>query len=182
MQFAGIEFLLLLPENYQRTQAAIVWSRKVMAQKGLPELLLRDKASPLMQELFYKMEQPMPNLTAGQVVRVVGQPLARTRLQAFSVRKAHMTELQRRDLFLSNQSLIATRKGKQMGHECSPQSITLSDPRHQPECLDRTVAHLDTSSSGTSVPFVLFAFGRMRFSQIQFSPWSYLTDKCFKLH
>jgi hypothetical protein len=33
-----------------------------------------------------------------------------------------------------------------MGHECSPQSVALSDPRHQSECLDRTVAHLDTSS------------------------------------
>jgi hypothetical protein len=30
------------------------------------------------------MEQPMPELSAGQVVRVVGQPLARTRLQAYS--------------------------------------------------------------------------------------------------
>jgi hypothetical protein len=66
------------------------------------ELLLRDKAGPLMQVLFYKMEQPMPKLTAGQVVRVVGQPLARTRLQAFSVREADVAELQRRDLFLSN--------------------------------------------------------------------------------
>jgi hypothetical protein len=74
------------------------------------ELLLRDKAGPLMQVLFYKMEQPMPKLTAGQVVRVVGQPLARTRLQAFSVREADVAELQRRDLFLSNQSLIAMKR------------------------------------------------------------------------
>jgi hypothetical protein len=40
------------------------------------ELLLRDKAGPLMQVLFHKMEQPMPKLSEGQVVRVVGQPLA----------------------------------------------------------------------------------------------------------
>jgi hypothetical protein len=74
------------------------------------ELLLRDKAGPLMQVLFYKMEQPMPKLSAGQVVRVVGQPLARTRLQAFSVRKADTSELQRRDLYLSNLSLMAMKK------------------------------------------------------------------------
>jgi len=46
-------------------------------------------------------EQLMSKLTAGQVVRVVGQPLARTRLQAFSVREADVAELQKRDLFLS---------------------------------------------------------------------------------
>jgi hypothetical protein len=74
------------------------------------ELLLRDKAGPLMQVLFYKMEQPMPKLSAGQVIRVVGQPLARTRLQAFSVREADVAELQKRDLFLSNQSLIAMKR------------------------------------------------------------------------
>jgi hypothetical protein len=63
-----------------------------------------------MQVMFYKIEQPMPKLTAGQVVRVIGQPLAQTRLQAFSVREADVAELQRRDLFLSNQSLIAMKR------------------------------------------------------------------------
>lgn len=37
----------------------------------------------------------MPKLTSGQVVRVIGQPLARTRLQAFSVREADTSELQK---------------------------------------------------------------------------------------
>jgi hypothetical protein len=57
-----------------------------------------------MQVMFYKIEQPMPKLTAGQVVRVIGQPLAQTRLQAFSVQEADVDELLRRDLFLSSTS------------------------------------------------------------------------------
>jgi len=60
--------------------------------------------------LFYKMGPRLPELSEGQVVRVVGRLLARTRLQAFTVRLAKSGELQRHDLFLSNQSLIAMKK------------------------------------------------------------------------
>ncbi|XP_059484124.1 uncharacterized protein LOC132201722 [Neocloeon triangulifer] len=72
------------------------------------ELLLRDRSGPLLQTLFYKMDQQqLPDLSCGQVVRVVGRSMARTRLQAFSVREARQGELQRRDLYLSNQSIKA---------------------------------------------------------------------------
>ncbi|XP_065332349.1 uncharacterized protein LOC135934491 isoform X2 [Cloeon dipterum] len=77
------------------------------------ELLLRDKSGPLMLTLFYKMDQTMPELASGQVVRVVGRLLARTRLQAFSVRQARPGEMQRHDLYLSNQSLKTMKRIEQ---------------------------------------------------------------------
>ena len=63
----------------------------------------------------------MSKLTAGQVVRIVGQPLARTRLQAFSVREVDVAELQKRNLFLSHQSLIATKST--VWHSRSPAAL-----------------------------------------------------------
>ncbi|CAB3381825.1 Hypothetical predicted protein [Cloeon dipterum] len=77
------------------------------------ELLLRDKSGPLMLTLFYKMDQTLPELARGQVVRVVGRLLARTRLQAFSVRQARPGEMQRHDLYLSNQSLKTMKRIEQ---------------------------------------------------------------------